>query len=191
MTLSPEVSTKPYRMFTSRAEHRLRLRQDNADRRLTPIGYQLGLVDKARYDQIVEKERLIKETIEKLEAIKFDNLSLAKLLRRPESTFDDMIARLPDLAELPQSVARQVVYDIKYAGYMARQELDIARQNRMMHRRIPADFDYHAVLHLRMEAKEQLSRVAPTDLAQASRISGITPADIAVLAASLERPKHS
>ena len=182
---------EPYRMFTSRAEHRLRLRQDNADRRLTPIGYQLGLVDKARYDQIVEKERLIKETIEKLEAIKFDNLSLAKLLRRPESTFDDMIARRPELAELPQSVARQVVYDIKYAGYMARQELDIARQNRMMHRRIPADFDYHAVLHLRMEAKEQLSRVAPTDLAQASRISGITPADIAVLAASLERPKHS
>lgn len=182
---------EPYRMFTSRAEHRLRLRQDNADRRLTPIGYELGLVDRDRYDRTREKETLITQTIVRLEATKFDNLTLAKLLRRPESTFADVTARLPELGDLPESVIRQVVYDVKYAGYMARQELDIARQNRMMHRRIPADFDYHAVPHLRMEAKEQLSRVAPTDLAQASRVSGITPADLAVLAVSLERPKRS
>lgn len=181
---------EPYRMFTSRAEHRLRLRQDNADRRLTPIGYKLGLIDKDRYDQVVEKERLIVETIKHLEAAKWDSLTLAKLLRRPESTWADVTARLPELADLPESVIRQVTYDVKYAGYMARQDLDIARQARLMHRRIPESFDYHAVPHLRMEAKEQLSRVAPTDLAQASRISGITPADLAVLVVSLGRAKE-
>lgn len=180
---------EPYRMFTSRAEHRLRLRQDNADRRLTPIGYELGLVDKGRYDRTIEKEQLIAETIEKLDAKKFNNLTLAKLLRRPESTWSDVTAYLSELADLPASVIRQVTYDVKYAGYMARQEMDIARQTKLMHRRIPTDFDYDAVPHLRMEAKEKLSRVAPTDLAQASRISGVTPADLTVLAVSLNRQR--
>ncbi|MGD9127504.1 MAG: tRNA uridine-5-carboxymethylaminomethyl(34) synthesis enzyme MnmG [Planctomycetia bacterium] len=180
---------EPYRMFTSRAEHRLHLRQDNADRRLTAIGYRIGLVNRKRYNQVTEKEKLITETIERLEATKWDNMTLAKMLRRPEATWEDVTERLPELADLPAAVIRQVTYDIKYAGYMARQKLDIARQNRLMHRRIPENFDYHGVQHLRMEAKEQLSRVAPTDLAQASRISGITPADLAVLATALDQPK--
>lgn len=178
---------EPYRMFTSRAEHRLRLRQDNADRRLTPIGYRLGLVDQARYDRVMEKERLIAQTMERLEATRKDGVTLARLLLRPEATWSDVTDRLPEMADLPTSVIRQVLFDIKYSGYMARQDVEIARQNRLMHRRIPEGFDYHAVQHLRMEAKEKLSRVAPTDLAQASRISGITPADIAVLAVSLGR----
>ena len=106
---------------------------------------------------------------------------MAKILRRPESTWKDVAARLPELSGVSREVARQVEYDAKYAGYIARQQVEIERQQRLAARRIPGVLDYNAVPHLRQEAREKLARVRPADLAQAGRISGITPADIAVL----------
>jgi tRNA uridine 5-carboxymethylaminomethyl modification enzyme len=178
---------EPYRMFTSRAEHRLRLRQDNADRRLTPIGDRLGLIEPIRREKVQQKERQIAETITILESTHSGGVSLAKLLRRPETPWSEVVQRLPALAELSDEVAQQVTYDIKYAGYLARQDVDIARQRRLAERRIPQGFDYDGLIHLRAEAREKLSRVRPTDLAQAGRVSGITPADLAVLMVHLHR----
>jgi tRNA uridine 5-carboxymethylaminomethyl modification enzyme len=177
---------EPYRMFTSRAEYRLLLRQDNADRRLTELGYRLGLVDEARHERLVRKEAQIAETASLLETTRTGETSLARLLRRPEITWDDLVARAPCLAQVPQEIARQVAFDAKYSGYVARQELDVARQQRLSERRIPIGFDYSRVEHLRAEAREKLDRVQPRDLAQAGRISGITPADLAVLMVRLK-----
>jgi tRNA uridine 5-carboxymethylaminomethyl modification enzyme len=173
-------------MFTSRAEYRLLLRQDNADRRLTELGYRLGLVDEARHERLVRKEAQIAETASLLETTRTGETSLARLLRRPEITWDDLVARAPCLAQVPQEIARQVAFDAKYSGYVARQELDVARQQRLSERRIPIGFDYSRVEHLRAEAREKLDRVQPRDLAQAGRISGITPADLAVLMVRLK-----
>ncbi|NLE39144.1 MAG: tRNA uridine-5-carboxymethylaminomethyl(34) synthesis enzyme MnmG [Pirellulaceae bacterium] len=172
---------EPYRMFTSRAEYRLRLRQDNADRRLTSLAHRLGLADDARLARVEEKERRIAETVGLLESTHDHEGSLAKRLRRPETTWDQVAVRLPELAHVPTEVCRQVTYDVKYAGYVVRQDIDVARQERLAARRIPDEFDYADVEHLRMEAREKLARIRPRDLAQASRISGITPADVAVL----------
>ena len=108
------------------------------------------------------------------------------MLCRPEVTWADMVARLPELAAVRPEVATQVTYDAKYAGYIARQQIDIARQQRLAARRIPANMDYETVPHLRAEAREKLARVRPVDLAQAARISGITPADLTVLLIRLE-----
>ncbi|MBN1589745.1 MAG: tRNA uridine-5-carboxymethylaminomethyl(34) synthesis enzyme MnmG, partial [Pirellulales bacterium] len=177
---------EPYRMFTSRAEYRLGLRQDNADRRLTPLGHRLGLVDDVRLAKVEAKERQIAETMAVLATTHRDQASLAKMLRRPETTWDQIVAQLPELARLSPEVSRQVTYDVKYAGYVARQELDIARWQRLARRRIPEGFDFARLVHLRMEAREKLSRFNPRDLAQAGRISGITPADVAVLLVHLE-----
>jgi len=180
---------EPYRMFTSRAEHRLRLRQDNADRRLTPIGFALGLVDAARHERVVRKEHAVAETIALLEATWTDEGTLAKRLRRPEATWADVVARRPELAGLPEDVARQVTFDVKYAGYLARQDEEIARAARLAGRRIPEDLDYGAVAHLRAEAREWLARFRPRDFSQASRLAGITPADLAVLSVYLRRQR--
>lgn len=177
---------EPYRMFTSRAEYRLLLRPDNADRRLTPIGHRLGLVDRSRHERLSAKEAEISRIAQLLETTHCGSVSLAKMLRRPEMTWAEVVARLPELATVSDEVATQVVYDVQYAGYIARQQTDIARQKRLAERRIPADFDYLAVPHLRAEAREKLSRVRPADLAQAARISGITPADLTVLMIRLE-----
>ena len=103
------------------------------------------------------------------------------MLARPETTWQDLAARLPELADVPQEVAEQVARDAKYAGYIARQRVEIERQQRLAARRIPADYDFQRVDHLRQEAREKLAKVRPIDLAQAGRISGITPADLAVL----------
>jgi len=176
---------EPYRMFTSRAEYRLLLRHDNADRRLTPIGRQLGLVDQARRVRLQAKEAQIAETLSLLEATRSGGISLARLLGRPEIGWEQLVAIAPALAQVGPEVSRQVVTDAKYAGYVARQEIDIARQQRLADRRIPENFDYSQVEHLRAEAREKLSRVRPRDLAQAGRVSGITPADLAVLALRL------
>lgn len=179
---------EPYRMFTSRAEYRLRLRHDNADRRLTPLAYGLGLVDQTRHEQVVAKQRAIEETSALLQAATSDGITLWKLLRRPEAEWSAVVARLPQLQALPSDVVQQVAYDAKYSGYIDRQEKQIARQQRLARRCIPGDLDYAAVTHLRSEAKERFAQIRPIDLDQASRISGITPADLAVLSAYLERP---
>jgi tRNA uridine 5-carboxymethylaminomethyl modification enzyme len=179
---------EPYRMFTSRAEYRLLLRQDNADRRLTPVGRQVGLVELDRWQRLVRKEAEIAQAAALLQQARGGAESLGKLLRRPEIGWDDLVAREPALAAFSPDVAIQVTYDEKYAGYIARQEVEIARNKRLAQKRIPDAFDFASIVHLRAEAREKLARVRPASVAQASRISGITPADLALLVIHLGGP---
>jgi len=180
---------EPYRMFTSRAEYRLMLRHDNADRRLTPIAYRLGLVDRARWEKFKAKAAAIAQVAELLQTTRIGQITLSKFLRRPESTWADVVERFPQLRRVAGEVARDVTRDAKYAGYIRRQEIEIARQRRLAARRIPPELDFASVRHLRAEAREQLSRIRPGDLAQAGRISGITPADLAVLMVHLKEKR--
>ncbi|MGI6400871.1 MAG: tRNA uridine-5-carboxymethylaminomethyl(34) synthesis enzyme MnmG [Thermoguttaceae bacterium] len=178
---------EPYRMFTSRAEYRLLLRHDNADRRLTPIGRKMGLVDNERWTRFETKRRAIEETTATLEKLHDENGSLLKYLRRPEVTWQDVVGRAPQLASVTDEVAEQVEIDAKYAGYIDRQEKEIERQRRWDSHKIPADFSYTTLANLRAETKERLERVRPTDLGQASRVPGVRPADVAVLTVALEK----
>ena len=180
---------EPYRMFTSRAEYRLLLRHDNADRRLTPIGRKMGLVDDERWVRFETKARAIEETTAKLEKLHDENGSFLKFLRRPEVEWKDIVARAPQFADVSAEVAEQVEIDAKYAGYIERQEMEIARQRHWDSRKIPADFNYMEQSNLRAETKERLERVRPADLGQASRIPGVRPADIAVLTVCLEKKR--
>jgi len=177
---------EPYRMFTSRAEHRLLLRHDNADRRLTPLGHRLGLVGADRWRRFQTKAAEIDRATTLLETTRDGRHTLLELLRRPEVGWDDVAARDRRLAEISPEVAKQIVTDARYAGYVARQAVEIDRQQRLARRRIPADFDFSTIAHLRAEAREQLDRIRPVDLAQAARVSGITPADVAVLMLHLD-----
>jgi tRNA uridine 5-carboxymethylaminomethyl modification enzyme len=177
---------EPYRMFTSRAEYRLLLRHDNADRRLTPLGHELGLVDQARWRRLQDKEAAIAEACQQLELCRCDGISLSQLAKRPEVQWSHVIERLPSLADVPAEVAEQVMNDLKYEGYIVRQQVQVERQQRLAAKRIPRNFDFHAIAHLRAEAREKLGRIQPTNLAQASRISGITPADLALVVAHLD-----
>ncbi len=181
---------EPYRMFTSRAEYRLLLRHDNADRRLTPIGRKMGLVDDERWTRFEAKARAIEETTAKLEKLHDENGSFLKFLRRPEVEWKDIVARASQFADVSAEVAEQVEIDAKYAGYIERQEMEIARQRHWDSRKIPADFNYMEQSNLRAEAKERLERVRPVDLGQASRIPGVRPADIAVLTVCLEKKQY-
>ena len=177
---------EPYRMFTSRAEYRLRLRQDNADRRLTELAAKVGLISDRRLKLLREKEAAIATTIQRLEQERAGDVSLAKFLRRPEVDWSTIVERVPDLNDVSHGVAEQVVFDLKYAGYVARQNAEVDRQKRMADKRIPDQLDYFDLPHLRMEAKEKLSKVRPLSIAQAQRISGITPADLALLVAYMD-----
>ncbi|MFO0898429.1 MAG: tRNA uridine-5-carboxymethylaminomethyl(34) synthesis enzyme MnmG [Pirellulales bacterium] len=177
---------EPYRMFTSRAEHRLRLRHDNADRRLTPVGRSLGLVDDARWERLEQKEREIAAAIKLLQSTRVGETTLEALLRRTESSWADVVAACPQLAEISGAASEQIERDIKYAGYIARQDLEVARQRRLADKRIPPGFNFARLTQLRPEAREKLARVQPTDIAQASRISGITPADLSLVLVHLE-----
>jgi len=178
---------EPYRMFTSRAEYRLRLRHDNADRRLTPLGRELGLVDDHRWQRFQDKVEAIQRLRVVLESARCGGIPLIKRLARPDVTWDELVAICPQLSEFRQDVVEQVMYDVKYEGYLMREELAIERQQRLAAKRIPGDINYAEVPHLRAEAREKLSRIRPVDFGQAGRISGITPADLAVLAVYLEQ----
>jgi tRNA uridine 5-carboxymethylaminomethyl modification enzyme len=177
---------EPYRMFTSRAEYRLLLRQDNADRRLTPLAFQQGLVDQRRRGRLQAKCDEIGRLVETLSTTRRDGLSLLERLRRPEVRWEELAALSPSLAGASPEAVNQVVYDVKYSGYVDRQGAEIERQRRLAAKRIPMNFNYDRILHLRAEAREKLGRVRPVDLAQASRVAGITPADIALLMVHLD-----
>jgi tRNA uridine 5-carboxymethylaminomethyl modification enzyme len=180
---------EPYRMFTSRAEYRLSLRSDNADRRLTKIGRSVGLVDQSRYDKFRSKLDAIESLKAHLQSTRPEGVSLWDQLRRPDSGMPEKLPELPEVKSrgYGRDVLEAVTVDAKYEGYLAKQERLVAQQRNLDNKRIPADLDYASIEHLRMEAKEKLTAFKPATLGHASRLSGITPADITVLQVYLKK----
>ena len=197
---------EPYRMMTSRAEYRLILRQDNADLRLTKIGYEIGLIDQERYEKLIEKEKLIEEEIKRLENTtvgsseavnnvlrKLDStplnsgITLAELIKRPELNYENIKEIDKKRVDLPKEVTDQVTINIKYEGYITRQLRQVEQYKKLENKRIPEDIDYNEINSLRIEAKQKLTQIRPVSVGQASRISGVSPADISVLLVYLEQ----
>jgi tRNA uridine 5-carboxymethylaminomethyl modification enzyme len=177
-------TTEPYRMFTSRAEHRLLLRQDNADIRLSKQGYNIGLLDKENYQKVVSKHQAIDNELVRLSRVRSGTTTLAELLRRPEIRYQD----LPGWDDkLSSEVVEQVEIVSKYSGYIKRQEIEVAKLKELEGKQIPPCFDYGTVPSLRMEARQKLNKIRPATVGQAARISGVSPADIGILLVWLKR----
>lgn len=191
---------EPYRMMTSRSEYRLLLRQDNADQRLTPLGYRVGLISEERYQKLLMKTELIRQEKERLEKTmtganastqafleRYGSTglktaaSLAEILRRPEMKYEYLKEIDPQMPELPWEVTEQVEIDIKYDGYIRRQLKQVEQFRKMERKKIPEDLDYDEIPSLRLEAVQKLKLCKPVSIGQASRISGVSPADISVL----------
>lgn len=181
---------EPYRMFTSRAEYRMMLRQDNADRRLTPIGHALGLVGPDRYQRYTDKVEQIESARRAVASLRIGDIPGDRYLKRNEVTWEQLRHMFPEsLAAFADEIGLQVEYDSKYAGYVSRQQVQVERQQRMLDKQIPRNFDYGAIVSLRNEAKQKFTRIRPLNLDQAGRISGITPSDVALVLAYLENPR--
>ena len=177
-------TTEPYRMFTSRAEYRLILRQDNADLRLSELGHQLGLLPPRSYQRFLKKREAIRTEIERLENTRTGSISLAQMLRRPKVTYRD----LPGANDtLPEEVVQQIEISVKYDGYINRQETEVAKFRALEGKQIPAWIDYSSIPSLRTEARQKLTKTRPATLGQASRISGVSPADISLLMIWMKR----
>jgi len=175
---------EPYRMFTSRAEYRLLLRQDNADLRLSEIGHEIGLLPDRNYNQVKAKEEIINDEISRLYKTYYTNNTLAKILSRPEIAYKDLPSRNEPLSS---EIVQQVEITVKYAGYIKRQELEVEKFKTLEDKTIPEAFDFSTVPSLRLEARQKLCKIRPATVGQAARISGVSPADISILMVSLKR----
>ena len=200
---------EPYRMMTSRAEYRLLLRQDNADLRLSKKGYEIGLIPQERYDWVCKKEALIREEIERVAGVKIGankevqallesygsiplntGTTLTELIRRPELDYEKLASIDKDRPDLPYDVVEQVNINIKYDGYITRQIKQVEHYKKLETKKIPEDFDYDEVPSLRIEARQKLKLYKPLSIGQASRISGVSPADISVLLVYMEQMRY-
>ena len=196
---------EPYRMMTSRAEYRLLLRQDNADLRLTRHGYEVGLIPQERYDYVVKKEQLIKQEVQRVENVHLGasgpvqklmaqynsqplntGTTLAELIRRPELNYEVLAPIDKNRPELRYDIREQVNINIKYDGYITRQLKQVEQFKKLESKKIPEDMDYDQVKSLRIEAVQKLKLYRPVSIGQASRIAGVSPADVSVLLVYLE-----
>ncbi len=203
--LVTKETKEPYRMMTSRSEYRLLLRQDNADLRLSKIGYEVGLLSKERFDHVVEKERLINDEVARVKEINIgarkevqellesygsiplsNGIKLVDLIRRPELDYDKLAPIDPERPELSDEVREEVNIYIKYEGYLSRQEKQVKQFKKLESKNIPQNINYEDVSSLRIEARQKLTKLRPANIGQASRISGVSPADISVLLVYLE-----
>ena len=208
--LVTKKNREPYRMMTSRAEYRLLLRQDNADLRLTGIGYEIGLIPKERYDWVCKKEQLIQDEIARVNEVKIGanakvqdllasygsiplntGTTLADLMRRPELDYEKLASIDPERPELPDEVCEQVNILVKYEGYIDRQIKQVEKFKKLEKKKLPVPFDYKEISGLRIEAQQKLNEFQPLNIGQSGRISGVTPADVSVLLVFLEQLKFS
>ena len=207
--LVTKETKEPYRMMTSRAEYRLLLRQDNADLRLTKIGYDIGLIDEERYKHLLEKEEMINKEIERVHSVHIGGsrqvqellekygstplktaVSLAELIRRPELNYHILEPIDQEREVLPEEVIEQVDINIKYEGYIVRQLKQVEQFKKLENKKLSENIDYMSISGLRTEAKQKLDAIKPSSVGQASRISGVSPADISVLLIYLEQMRH-
>jgi tRNA uridine 5-carboxymethylaminomethyl modification enzyme len=183
-------TTEPYRMFTSRAEHRMILRQDNADFRLCDLGYRMGLLPECNHAQFKKKREAVEAELLRLQTTRCEGEILSRLLKRPEISYGDLPSRNDELSAVE---IQQIEIEVKYAGYIQRQEAEISRFKSLEDKAIPAWMDFQKIKGLRTEARLKLGQIRPATLGQASRISGVSPADLSIVMVWMKRgePEHS